>query len=477
VAQRWRVAGFESHALRVSPLDEPYRTDASHPASTRRSARARRNGGGVRHGRLRRSHPVATIAKALATLVVVALISSVSVAAIATWDVARTVRPGIQLVKLPGSTATAGPIPQIGAIKGGVNLLLVGTDTRTGQGGAYESDEELEGSSGAGNNDVTILMHIAQDHKSATIVSFPRDLMIPVPSCPSPDGGSYSSMSNQMLNTALTYGGLPCPVLTISKLMDGLDIPFAAEISFDGVAAMSNAVGGVTVCLATPVKDPYTNPQLDLPAGEQEIVGDVALSFLRSRHGVGDGSDLGRISNQQVFLSALVRKIKSGGVLSNPLELYPLAKAAVSNMRLSDTLSSPSTMVQIALALKDINLSNVVFLQYPVYTDPDNVNRVVPDRSSAQVLVDALQADQPVQLTGTTGRASEAVPTDPTAVPDASPAPDATAPAPTDGTPPATPPATDTGVVQLPSDIVGQTASQQTCSKGNGDGTSGDDNG
>jgi len=411
---------------------------------------------------------MATIAKVLAALVAVVLVSSVSVAAIATWDVASSVKKGVHLAHLPGSTETAGPAPQIGAIKGGVNLLLVGTDTRTGQGGVYQSDEELEGSSGAGNNDVTILLHIAQDHKSATIVSFPRDLMIPIPSCPDPNGGSYDSMSNQMLNSSLTYGGLPCPVLTIDKLT-GLDIQFAAEITFDGVAAMSNAVGGVTVCLATPVQDPYTNPQLDLPAGQQTLVGAEALSFLRSRHGVGDGSDLGRISNQQVFLSALVRKIKDGGVLGNPLQLYPLAKAAVTNMHLSDGLENPSTMVQIALALKNINLNNVVFLQYPVVTDPDNVNRVVPNRSSAAALNAALQADQPIQLTGTTGRAAE-VNTAAPAAPDATATQPPATTAPTDAATSA--PATDAaGPVQLPSDIVGQTASQQTCSKGNGDGS------
>jgi anionic cell wall polymer biosynthesis LytR-Cps2A-Psr (LCP) family protein len=188
---------------------------------------------------------------------------------------------------------------------------------------------------------------------------------------------------------------------------------------------------------------------------------------LRSRHGVGDGSDLGRISNQQVFLSALVRKVKDGGVLGNPLQLYPLAKAAATNMQLSDTLENPSTMVQIALALKNINLNNVVFLQYPVYTDPDDVNRVIPNESSAEALTAALQADQPIQLTGTTGRAAE-VATDTPAAPDAT----ATPPATDAATDAATPPATDAaGPVQLPSDIVGQTASQQTCSKGNGDGS------
>ncbi|TAM70732.1 MAG: LytR family transcriptional regulator [Microbacteriaceae bacterium] len=446
-------------------LDELGATGRPHREGGRAAARARARVGVVRHARPRRFSVLATIAKIAVSVIVVALISSVSVTAIATWQVASTIKPGIKLAHLPGvKAAPAGEIPQIGAIKGGVNLLLVGTDTRTGQGGVFSSADQLEGSSGAGNNDVTILMHIAQDHRSATVVSFPRDLMLPIPSCPDPTGGSFSSMSSQMLNSSLTYGGLPCPVLTIEKLT-GLTIPFAAEITFDGVTAMSNAVGGVSVCLATPVKDAYTDPQLNLPAGEQTLVGPVALSFLRSRHGIGDGSDLGRISNQQVFLSALVRKIKDGGVLSNPLQLYPLAKAAVSNMRLSDTLENPSTMVQIALALKNIPLSNVVFLQYPVFTDPDNVNRVVPDTASARVLMDALVADQPVQLTGTTGRAAEVNTSAPVA-PDATAQPDATS-TPADAGTATAPAAPGTTAVALPSNIVGQTAAQQTCTKGN----------
>jgi LCP family protein required for cell wall assembly len=309
-------------------------------------------------------------------------------------------------------------------------------------------------------------MHIAQDHKSATIVSFPRDLMVSIPECPDPNGGTFSSMSYQMLNTALTYGGLPCPVLTISKLMDGLVIPYGAEISFKGVAAMSNAVGGVTVCLASDVVDDYTNPPLDLSAGEHELVGAEALSFLRSRHGVGDGSDLGRISNQQVFLSALVRKIKDGGVLGNPLQLYPLAKAAVNNMTVSDSLENPSTLVQIALALKNIDLSNVVFLQYPVVTDPDDVNRVIPDDSAAEVLTDALNKDQPVKLTGTTGRAAELAPGS-TPAPSDTGAPAAPAPGDTAAPAPTSAPTSTGGPVELPSSIQGQTAAQQTCSKGN----------
>lgn len=419
----------------------------------------------VRHGRLPKRRLFVSAAKLLSGIVAVALVSSASLAAYAVWDVARSVKHGVHLAALPGHTAVPQDIPNVAAIAGGVNLLLAGTDSRSGLGGVYTSATEQDASSGAGNNDVTMLLHIAQDHKSMMVVSFPRDLMVPIPSCPATDGnGTVSGSSQAQFNTALSRGGLACVVLTVEKLT-GVTIPFGAVINFNGVSAMSSAVGGVTVCLASPVTDRYTNPPLDLPAGESTLVGDQALSFLRSRHGVGDGSDLGRISNQQVFLSALARKVVSGGVLSNPVQLYALAKAAVQNVTPSDTLTNPTTLVQIALALKDTGLQNMVFLQYPAVGDPDNPNRVIPDQEAAPAVNDALVNDQPVALTGSTGRAAEdpaatATPTPPgSAMPSASstPAPGATTPA----------PATTSGEVKLPSSVTGQTAAQQTCTKGN----------
>ncbi|MDQ1575187.1 MAG: hypothetical protein QOH55_337 [Microbacteriaceae bacterium] len=418
-----------------------------------------RSGEPVRHGRQRLQHPVRTAVKVVAAALGVVLVSTTSIAAIAAWDVASSVKPGIHLTHASGQTT--GPIPNVGAISGGVNLLLTGTDTRSGQGGVYSSTAELAGSSGVGNNDVTILLHIAQDHKSATVVSFPRDMIIPMPACQTTGGGT-SPATTGMLNMALYRGGLSCAVSTIESLT-GLTIPFAAGISFDGVTAMSDAIGGVTVCIASPVNDPYTTPALHLAAGEQTLVGPMALSFLRSRHGVGDGSDLGRISNQQVFMSALMRKIVSGGVLANPFQLYPLAKAATSSMVLSDTLTSPTTLVQIALALKDTGLSNMVFLQYPTVTDPSNANRVIPQTSAASVLNAALVADQPVQLSGAPGRAAVIAPTTP-----AAPAP-TTAPGATSTPVPSPVPTTaaPSNAVVLPQSVTGQTAAQQTCTKGN----------
>ncbi|WP_348787614.1 LCP family protein [Leifsonia sp. NPDC080035] len=422
----------------------------------------------VRHGRLPRRRVASSVAKLLAGVVAVALVSTVSVAAYAVWDVSRSVKTGVKLVALPGHSALPQDIPNVGAIEGGVNLLLTGTDSRSGLGGIYELPEEQDASSGAGNNDVTMLLHIAQDHKSMMVVSFPRDMMVEIPDCPAPNGdGTVYGSDNAQFNTALSRGGLACAVLTVEQLT-GVQIPFAATVNFAGVSAMSKAVGGVTVCLASPVVDEHTNPPLDLPAGNRTLVGDEALSFLRSRYGVGDGSDLGRISNQQVFLSALARKIVSGGVLANPVQLYALAKAAVANVTPSESLRNPTTLVEIALAVKDTGLQNMVFLQYPTVGDPDNVNRVVPSYA-AEAVNEALVKDQPVKLTGSTGRAAE----DPTAT--ATPAPtDTGSPPPSTDTatpPPSgaapTPTPTGTGAVELPDTVTGQTAAQQTCTKGN----------
>lgn len=425
----------------------------------------------ARHGRQRRSHAWLVALGVVAATLTVALFSGVSIAAIAVTQLTTTVQSAtVHLHHVDGQVAP----PGIDAITGGVNLLLVGTDTRTGQGGQFSTKAELAGSSGAGNNDVTILLHIAQDHRSAMIVSFPRDLILDLPSCPSPKGGSYPASSKRMLNSALSRGGLACPVLTIEKLT-GVTIPYAASISFDGVAAMSNAVGGVTVCVANSINDKYVG--LTLSAGEHTIQGATALAFVRSRHGVGDGSDLGRISSQQVFLSALARKIEGDGVLKNPLQLYGLASAAAQNMQLSDTLARLDTMVSIALALKSIPLQNIVMVQYPTTTSPLYPNRVVPVTSTDAAVNRALVDDLAVTLSGDTGRGSVIDPNAatgaaPTAVPSATAAatPGTASGAPSGSASP-TASATTTpplATIALPASVTGQTAAQQTCAKGRG---------
>ncbi|MGN6428069.1 MAG: LCP family glycopolymer transferase [Leifsonia sp.] len=424
---------------------------------TRAQARAKEKSAGpsvARHGRLKRHHPFKTLAMFLVAAVAVVGISGAGVAAYAAYDVASSLKPSVKLVDAKGKTV----VPKLGAMDGAFNVLLAGSDSGGGNAAYGERGENL--------NDVTMLLHVSSDHKNATVISFPRDMYVSIPSCPDPKGGSFDAMSRQKINNSLSYGGLACTVLTVQKLT-GLDIPYAGVIEFDGVIEMSNAVGGVPVCVAGDITDPYTG--LDVKAGENTLQGAQALAFLRTRHGVGDGSDLGRISNQQVFLSSLVRTIKSANTLTNPAKIFGIAKAATSNIELSESLNNVTTIASMAMALKDIDVSKVVFVQYPNHYEGDGV---VPTEDAADTLMTALKNDQPVTLTGDTGVGSEA---DPKTQTPATQAPATQAPAtqaPATQAPATQAPATQapadgsgSGAVTLPEDVHGQTAAQVTCSK------------
>ncbi|TFC62961.1 LytR family transcriptional regulator [Cryobacterium sp. TMT2-15-1] len=401
-----------------------------------RSTRSKRLSTIARHGRLRRSNPFVTVVKVLAASLAVLLVSGASVAAIATYDVASSVQESVPL-----ANETEGPAPKIDAIPGGVNLLVVGSDSRKGQDASFGPEDST-----GDLNDVTMLLHISEDHTNASVISFPRDMYVPIPECPDPAGGTFDAMSRQKINTTLTYGGLACTVLTVEKLT-GLSIPYAAEVQFDGVMAMSTAVGGVPVCVAEDIEDEYTNTFL--PAGMHTLEGLEALQFLRTRHGVGDGSDLTRISNQQVFLSSLVRTVKSASTLSDPVKVYSLAKAVTANMNLSTSLNDVATLASIAVALKDIDLSKVVFVQAPTGSVDGGVEPIQPDFDD---LFTAVLDDESLQLAG--DPAAE----DPAAIPDPNDTTDPAAPVPD---PAATPPA-----AVLSDSVQGQTAGDVTCSAG-----------
>ncbi|MEN9715352.1 MAG: hypothetical protein RJA35_819 [Actinomycetota bacterium] len=296
---------------------------------------------------------------------------------------------GIQLTDANGKAITTPA-----NLKGPINMLLVGSDTRAGQGGGFGT--------GITSNlaDVIILLHISADRKNAVAMSFPRDLMVPWPACPSTSGGSgYLAQSLGQINATIANGGPGCTLLTVESIT-GLDIPYLAMINFKGVIEMSNAIGGVTVCVANPIHDTYTH--LDLTAGTHTLQGLQALQFLRTRHGIGDGSDLSRISNQQVYMSSLFRKVKSNGVLTNPVYLYSLANAAARNMTLSSNLTDLNVLVGMAGAFRHVSPDSMTFLQVPTQggLPAPNQGRVqlIPDQ--AQVIFDKLKADEPLLLAG-----------------------------------------------------------------------------
>jgi len=414
----------------------------------------------ARHGILRSPNPFVQVLTVLGAMVVVAVLSVTAVGAFYVWDAARAVADnsvsiGDDDVTLP---------PTLGEIEGGVNLLVVGTDSCEGANAAL-SGACQNGDTEGERNDVTLLLHVSDNPRRVTVISFPRDMIVPIPSCTGEDGTQYSAMSAQMLNVSYMYGGLSCSVATIEALT-GIDIQFAAATRWTGVINMSDAIGGVDVCLSDPIQDSHTG--IDWPAGTRTLVGVEALQFLRIRHGIGDGSDLGRISNQQQFMSSLVRKLQSEGVLNNPATLLNLANTAVAQVNegqivLSTSLANPQRMVQIAMAVRAVAYEDIVFLQYPTVYAEDG-SRVLPVTSAATVLFDALAANQPIALTGSTsdGSSTEVVGEATAPETDATATPEPTDSATPDATDTETPAPTETAV-QLPSSITGQTAAQVTC--------------
>jgi anionic cell wall polymer biosynthesis LytR-Cps2A-Psr (LCP) family protein len=173
--------------------------------------------------------------------------------------------------------------------------------------------------------------------------------------------------------------------------------------------------------------------------------------FLRSRHGVGDGSDLTRISSQQVFLSSLVRTLKSSETLTDLPKLYQIANAALSNMELSNSFRAPDTLVSIAQALKDIPLDRVTFVQFPGATGnpvgSPYFNKVKPNMAIANQLFAKLKADTPFALANAGDGQGSVLDPNATALPVD---PNETA-APTD--------------LEVIPGLKGQTAADQTCSR------------
>jgi LCP family protein required for cell wall assembly len=416
----------------------------------------------ARHGRQRRHSAPRTFVRAVAAIAGIAVVSISSVGAIASWEVTRVAQPTVSLA-LPDTGATQ--VPSLTAQSGEVNMLLVATDTRTGQGSGFDDAANQRASTGVGNNDSNLLVHISADHTNMAVVSFPRDLVIPIPACENDQGAVVPASSAAMLNTALSRGGqhhgLACVAKTIDQLT-GLQIDYAGMITFDGVVAMADAIGGVQVCLATPIDDHDVTPALDLPAGDQQLSGAEAAAFLRSRHGVGDASDLARISNQQTFMAALARQMVSAHTLTDPAKVLRLAVAASRHMTLSDTIADPTTLARLALAVNTVGLANMSFVQYPVVDDPADAARVLVAQRSASELNHVLQADQPVVLGAQSlGRSAVRDPsapsgkaTGPQETPDSHGSSTTSAPA---------EPPVEASSTALPNDISGQSAATVTC--------------
>jgi LCP family protein required for cell wall assembly len=296
-----------------------------------------------------------------------------------------------------------------------INILVIGSDAR-----ANATDCKLGGGCGSAtsitgrNADVEMVVHVSADRSNATVMSIPRDTITSVPACKNPATGAATAGYQGMINSALAYGPA-CQVATVHRLT-GIPIDHFVRLDFSGVVKMSDAVGGVSVCVSDDVYDTYSH--LKLSKGRHTLKGEAALQFVRSRHGFGDGSDLGRTYAQHTFLSAMIRKFKSAGTLTNPAAVYRLADAATKALTVDTGLGSVNRLIGLANDLDKVPSKRMIFTTMQTAPDPADPNRVVVAKG-ATALFAAIANDQPLTTaSGTkTAPSASAKPSAPATVP------------------------------------------------------------
>ena len=202
--------------------------------------------------------------------------------------------------------------PQIGADARGrraLNVLLIGSDTRSGSNGF------VGGRDTGARSDTTILLHLSADRRRAVGVSIPRDSMVQMPDCVRSDGAIREG-ALRMFNEAFSIGGSACVQRTLESLT-GIHIDHHVVVDFNGFRRMVDALGRIRVCVPKDVDDRIGN--ITLTAGRHQFNGDQALDYVRVRHGLDRTGDVGRMKRQQTFLASMIQKATSTGTLTNPV--------------------------------------------------------------------------------------------------------------------------------------------------------------
>ncbi|MEV0218588.1 LCP family protein [Streptomyces sp. NPDC050704] len=249
-----------------------------------------------------------------------------------------------------------------------INILVIGTDKRTGAGNGSYGD-----ANSAGHADTTVLLHVSKDRTNATALSIPRDLITDIPDCPTEqaDGSSEvipGTQQTRFNNSLGQEGRTPsCTMRTVTELT-GITPDHFMVADFNAVKTLTSAVGGVKVCLAKDINDP--DSKLNLPRGEHTIEGEEALAFVRTRHSVGFGGDLSRIELQQQFLSSLMRELKSSDTLTSPTKLLKLAEAGTKALTVDSKISSITKLRDLGLELGKFDMKNLSFTTVPVVDNP-----------------------------------------------------------------------------------------------------------
>ncbi|MET8330779.1 LCP family protein [Streptomyces sp. NPDC005181] len=272
----------------------------------------------------------------------------------------------------------------------GQNLLVLGSDSRAG---AENKELGGGGSVSGARSDTAMVVHIPEGRSRAVAVSIPRDTLVTRPECTKADGSTMPSANRVMFNSVYSQVGPACVVKTVEK-MSGVRIDHYLEINFAGFKDLVDAIGGVTVDVPQDIHD--TSSGLDLTAGPHKLDGTQSLAYVRTRHGIGDGSDLGRIGLQQQFLLALLSEVKSQDLLGSPTNSYKIANSATKSLTTDSGLASLKSLADFARSMNGVDPSTMETIMLPVAYDKQDPNRVVAAQPQSTQLWKALRTDKPV---------------------------------------------------------------------------------
>ncbi|NLU67137.1 LCP family protein [Streptomyces sp. HNM0574] len=282
---------------------------------------------------------------------------------------------------------------------GSMDILVLGSDSRSGSNAKYGQD------GGGARSDTAMVVHVNKDHDKASVVSIPRDTIIDRPSCVKDDGsGAQVPAQQAMFNSAYEVGGPACAVKTV-ETMSGVRMDHYVEVDFSGFKKLIDTLGGVEITTAKAIQD--KDSHLNIGAGTHRLNGEQSLGLVRTRHGVGDGSDLGRIQLQQAFVKALVEQVNSVGMFSNPKKLYDLADTATKTVTTDSDLDSAADLAGLAQMLKGIKPDDIQMTTLPVQYDPADPNRVVPLEMKTKQVWTAVKRDARIPESATKDSAGD----------------------------------------------------------------------
>ncbi|MFE9422310.1 LCP family protein [Kitasatospora sp. NPDC006697] len=275
----------------------------------------------------------------------------------------------------------------------GTNWLIVGSDSRDGLTDA-QKQQLTTGSDEGKRSDSMMILHIGSSGN--TLMSIPRDSWVPIPAHLDTAGtGKTVPATTSKINSAFNNGGGPLLVETVEK-NTGLHIDHYAEVGFAGFVGIVDAVGGVHMCIDKDIQDKDSG--LNLKAGCQTLNGQQSLAFVRQRHQMAD-QDLGRMRNQQKFLSALAHQAANPGTLLDPFELYPLIDAGLGTL-IVDKGTGLTDLAGLFEAMRSVSGGNGKSITIPIansdYHTPDGQSAVKWDPAKSKQVFDALKNDSPV---------------------------------------------------------------------------------